>query len=81
MSGSVILMRSRYDDCIEAHRLLMAPMDGIQSQFKSSYGMAVGVLRTRNMESAKIVVEKSFGNFLRQKRLGPVQVIDENDGI
>ncbi|CAM9523496.1 unnamed protein product, partial [Sphacelaria rigidula] len=74
VSGSVILMRSRYDDCIEAHRLLMAPMDGIQSQFKSSYGMAVGVLRTRNMESAKIVVEKSFGNFLRQKRLGPVQV-------
>ncbi|CAN0464122.1 unnamed protein product, partial [Laminaria digitata] len=33
-SGSVILMRSRFEDCIEAHRLLLSPMDGIQSQFK-----------------------------------------------
>lgn len=67
-------MRSRFEDCIEAHRLLLAPMDGIESQFKSSYGMAVGVLRTRDMESAKNLVEKSFGNFLRRKQLGPLQV-------
>ncbi|CAM9954580.1 unnamed protein product, partial [Scytosiphon promiscuus] len=72
-SGSVVLMRSRFEDCIEAHRLLLSPMDGIQSQFKSSYGMAVGVLRTRNMESARILVEKSFGNFVRRKRVGPAQ--------
>lgn len=32
--GSVVLMRSRFEDCIEAHRLLLSPMDGIQSQFK-----------------------------------------------
>ncbi|CAN0007223.1 unnamed protein product [Pylaiella littoralis] len=72
-SGSVVLMRSRFEDCIEAHRLLLSPMDGIQSQFKSSYGMAVGVLRTRDMESARVLVEKSFGNFLRRKRVGPAQ--------
>lgn len=74
VSGSVVLMRSRFEDCVEAHRLLLAPMDGIESQFKSSYGMAVGVLRTRDMASAKVLVEKSFGNFLRMKQLGPLQV-------
>ncbi|CAM9848447.1 unnamed protein product [Ascophyllum nodosum] len=72
-SGAVVLMRSKYEDCIEAHRLLLAPLDGIESQFKSSYGMAVGVLRTRDLESARTLVEKSFGNFVRRKRLGPAQ--------
>ncbi|CAM9657609.1 unnamed protein product, partial [Ectocarpus sp. 13 AM-2016] len=72
-SGSVVIMRSRFEDCIEAHRLLLSPMDGIESQFKSSYGMAVGVLRTRDMASARVLVEKSFGNFVRRKRVGPAQ--------
>lgn len=36
--------------------------------------MAIGVLRTRDMESARILVEKSFGNFVRRKRVGPAQV-------
>lgn len=42
--------------------------------YRSSYGMAVGVLRTRDMQAAKVLVEKSFGNFMRRKRLGPAQV-------
>lgn len=41
---------------------------------RSSYGMAIGVLRTRDMESARTLVEKSFGNFVRRKRVGPAQV-------
>lgn len=41
---------------------------------RSSYGMAVGVLRTRDMASARVLVEKSFGNFVRRKRVGPAQV-------
>ena len=36
--------------------------------------MAIGVLRTRDMESARTLVEKSFGNFVRRKRVGPAQV-------
>ncbi|CAB1119197.1 unnamed protein product [Ectocarpus sp. CCAP 1310/34] len=40
---------------------------------RSSYGMAVGVLRTRDMASARVLVEKSFGNFVRRKRVGPAQ--------
>lgn len=33
-AGSVVLVRSRFEDCVDAHRLLLSPMDGIQSQFR-----------------------------------------------
>ncbi|CAN0369777.1 unnamed protein product, partial [Laminaria digitata] len=35
--------------------------------------MAVGVLRTKSMDSARTLVEKSFGNFVRRKSVGPAQ--------
>ncbi|CAM9584159.1 unnamed protein product, partial [Discosporangium mesarthrocarpum] len=72
--GSVVLMRSKFEDVIEAHRLLLSPLNGIQSHFRSSYSMVAGILRSKDMESAKIIVEKSFGSFLRKKHIGPVQV-------
>lgn len=42
--------------------------------------MAVGVLKARGMDSARTLVEKSFGNFVRRKRLGPAQVCLAREG-
>ncbi|CAM9173266.1 unnamed protein product [Choristocarpus tenellus] len=71
--GSVVMMRSRFENVIEAHSLLLSPLNGIQSHFRSSYSMVIGVLRSKDFASAKVLVEKSFGSFLRLKRLGPAQ--------
>jgi superfamily II RNA helicase len=35
--GNVVLMRSRFEDVNDAHRLLLSPLDAIESKFKTSY--------------------------------------------
>ncbi|CAM9543848.1 unnamed protein product [Chrysoparadoxa australica] len=71
--GAVVLMHSRFEDVTDAHRILLAPLDGIESKFRTSYSMAINVLRTRKLHKAKALVERSFGNFLQLKHLGPAQ--------
>jgi superfamily II RNA helicase len=70
--GSVVLLQTQYETVLDAHSLLLSPLDGIASQFRSSYGMAINLLRTRDKDSARSVVEKSFGNYLQSKRIDPV---------
>jgi superfamily II RNA helicase len=38
--GNVVLMRSRFEDVNDAHRLLLSPLDAIESKFKTSYRYA-----------------------------------------
>ncbi|KAG5189437.1 hypothetical protein JKP88DRAFT_353078 [Tribonema minus] len=71
--GNVVVMRSRFEDVTDAHRLLLLPLDSIESKFRSSYSMAVNILKTRDLGSAKTLVEMSFGNYLQMKRLSPAQ--------
>ena len=48
-AGACIMVRSRFDqeDASEARRILLSPVDGIDSQFRSTYSMAASLLRTR----------------------------------
>ncbi|EKU21220.1 type iii restriction res subunit [Nannochloropsis gaditana CCMP526] len=74
--GHVVLMRSRSEDALDAFNLLCAPVDSIRSHFRSSYAMVVNILRTRDLESCKLLVERSFGNYLKAYSLGEEQEVD-----
>ena len=64
-TGHVVLMRSRTEDALDAFELLTSPVDSIRSHFRSSYAMVVNILRIKNLESCKVLVERSFGNYLK----------------
>ena len=64
VQGNVVLMRSRFEDAKEAHQMVLQPMEGIQSHFKSSYGMAANMLRKYNQSEAREIIERSFGTYL-----------------
>jgi superfamily II RNA helicase len=75
--GHVVVMRSRSEDALDAFDLLCAPVDAIRSHFRSSYAMVVNILRTRDLESCRVLVERSFGNYLKAFGLGREQEEDE----
>lgn len=75
--GHVVLMRSRSEDALDAFDLLCAPVDAIRSHFRSSYAMVVNILRTRDLASCRVLVERSFGNYLKAFGLGREQEEDE----
>jgi hypothetical protein len=52
--GNVILMRSRFEDATAAHRLLLSPIDAIDSHFRSGYGMVATILRRYSTTQARL---------------------------
>lgn len=65
--GHSIVLRSRREGAKEAFKILTAGVDALESKFTPNYGMVLNLLSTRSLEDAKVLVERSFGNFLRQK--------------
>ena len=66
--GSVVLMRNRFEDVRVGHKILVAPVDGIRSHFRTSYSLAVKLLETRTLDECRQLVERGFGAYLMQKR-------------
>ena len=51
-------MRNRFEDAKMGHKILISPTDGIKSHFRTSYGLTVKLMETRNFEECKTLVEK-----------------------
>jgi superfamily II RNA helicase len=65
VQGHVVVMRSRSEDAMDAYELFCSPVDSIRSHFRSSYAMVINILKTRSLESCKLLVERNFGNYLK----------------
>ena len=66
VEGTVVLMRSRFEDAKMGHKILTSKIDGIRSNFKISYSLAVKLLETKTMEECKALIERGFGSYLLQ---------------
>ena len=62
--GTVVVMRNRFEDARVGHKILVSPVDGIKSHFKTSYGLVVKLLETRSLEACKELIQRGFGSYL-----------------
>lgn len=67
--GHSVVLRSKKEGALDAFRVITAEVDALQSKFTPNYGMVLNLLAARPLFEAKKLVDRSFGNFLRQKKL------------
>lgn len=67
--GHSMVLRSKKEGALEAFRVVTSDVDELESKFTPNYGMVLNLLSSRPLEEAKKLVDRSFGNFLRQKRI------------
>jgi superfamily II RNA helicase len=67
--GYSVMMQSRNEGPLEAFRVVTSDVDSLCSHFSTTYGMALNLVQTRSFDDARSLVERSFGSFLRRKRL------------
>lgn len=67
--GHSIILRSKKEGALEAFKVVTAEVDELQSKFTPNYGMVLNLLAARPLSEAKKLVDRSFGNFLWQKRM------------
>lgn len=67
--GHSVVLRSKKEGALDAFRVITAEVDALQSKFTPNYGMVLNLLAARPLPEAKKLVDRSFGNFLRQKKL------------
>ena len=79
--GTVVIMRNRFEDARMGHKILVSPVDGIKSHFKTSYGLIVKLLETRTLEACKELIQRGFGAYLLQQKLLKVPVHDELSSV
>ena len=68
-SGTVVILRNRFEDVKMGHKILTSPIDGIKSHFKTSYGLTVKLLETKTLEECRALIERGFGAYLLQKKV------------
>jgi superfamily II RNA helicase len=68
VEGTVVLMRSKFEDAKVGHKILTSNIDGIRSNFKISYGLAVKLLETKTLKECRDLLERGFGSYLLQMR-------------
>lgn len=69
--GHVVTVESPFEGAHEAAHLAMASPDPLVSQFTPSYGMVLNLLQTHTLEDARVLIEKSFGQYLATLHLTP----------
>eukprot|EP01041_Mallomonas_annulata_P017305 gene17305-35709_t len=74
IEGTVVVMRSRFEDVKLGHKILTSPVDGIRSHFKTSYGLTVKLLETRTVEDCKRLIERGFGSYLLTQKITSKEV-------
>lgn len=68
IEGTVVIMRNRFEDVKVSHKILVSPIDGIKSHFKTSYGLTVKLLETRSIDECRALIERGFGSYVLQQR-------------
>jgi superfamily II RNA helicase len=71
--GYVITVQTRFEGAKEASYLATSAPDPLVSQFTPTYGMVLNLLQTHNLEEARELVERSFGQFTSSLHLQPQQ--------
>jgi superfamily II RNA helicase len=71
--GYVVTVQTRFEGAKEAAYLATSAPDPLVSQFTPTYGMVLNLLQTHNLEEARELVERSFGQFTSSLHLQPQQ--------
>ncbi len=71
--GYVVTVQTRFEGAKEAAYLATSDPDPLVSQFTPTYGMVLNLLKTHNLEEARELVERSFGQFTASLHLQPQQ--------
>ncbi len=69
--GYVVTTQTRFEGAKEAANLATSEPDPLISQFTPTYGMVLNLLQTHNLEEARELVERSFGQFTATLHLQP----------
>lgn len=77
--GHSVVLKSRSEGPMDAFKVLTAGVDALESKFTPSYGMVLNLLSARPLSEAKKLVDRSFGNFLRQKRIEAFNITDNSE--
>lgn len=70
--GHVVVAGSPYDTPADAGRIATSRPEALNSQFTPTYGMVLNLLQRGTLESARELIQKSFGQFTWQRRLSPM---------
>lgn len=70
--GHVVVAGSPYDTPDDAATIATSRAEALNSQFTPTYGMVLNLLQRGTLESAKELIQKSFGQFTWQRRLSPM---------
>ncbi len=71
--GNVVTVETPFEGAKEAVYLATVGPDPLVSQFTPSYGMVLNLLQTHNLEEARELIERSFGQYLATLHLLPQQ--------
>lgn len=67
--GTVVIVKNRFEDSRLGHKILTSPVDDIKSHFKTSYGLTIKLLQSRDMKACKSLIEKGFGAYILSMRV------------
>ena len=71
--GYVVTIQSPFEGAKEAAYLATSEAEPLRSRFTPSYGMVLNLLQKNTIDEAKELLEKSFAEYLAQKKLAPEQ--------
>jgi superfamily II RNA helicase len=71
--GYVVTIQSPFEGAKEAAYLATSEAEPLSSRFTPSYGMVLNLLQKHSINKAKELLEKSFAEYLAQKKLAPEQ--------
>jgi superfamily II RNA helicase len=72
--GHVVTIQTPYEGAKEAAFLATSSAEPLRSWFTPSYGMVLNLLQKYTLGEVKELLERSFAEYLSQKRLAPEQV-------
>jgi len=66
--GHVVIVQSLETGAAEAHRILTNEVEPLTSKFAPNYGLVLNILQKKSLEESRLVLERSFGNFIFETR-------------
>jgi superfamily II RNA helicase len=72
--GHVVVLHHPFESVEDAARLATAPADPLSSRFTPSYGMVLNLLQRHTLDEARDLIEHSFGQFLVNRELEPLEL-------
>jgi superfamily II RNA helicase len=71
--GHVVMVQTPFEGVKEAAYLATAQAEPLRSWFTPSYGMVLNLLQKHSLTEAKELLQRSFAEYLAQKKLAPEQ--------